>query len=201
MTCLPMVTTKARVWPGLNGKRWIDLWNRTYTTEYHDKEKKMRKTIVILIAVVIVTLTVSLVAQASDPVTVPEPGATGVSVGTNVTASGQIPMRVGNCITLEGPGGQVDGTRTGCDGSSTTATFDPTNDLAPNTTYTACIWYEPAGRSLDNDEPDYCWTFTTASPVGGLTYPNDTVHLLTPWVALGCLALAGGAVTLRKRMD
>ena len=111
MTCLPMVTTKARVWPGLNGKRWIDLWNRTYTTEYHDKEKKMRKTIVILIAVVIVTLTVSLVAQATG------------------------------------------------------------------------------------EEPP-------PAPVGGLTYPNDTVHLLTPWIALAALsglALAIGAVALRKR--
>ena len=167
----------------------------------------MRKTIVIFIIVAIAAMTISLVVLANGPTIATNPvnGATGVAVTTNVTATVSSGCTIGaNCLTLEGPGGQmVNGNLSGC--GTPAATFDPDNDLAPNTTYTAEITYNtPTAPASPEIMPGntYKWTFTTASPVGGLTYSNDTIRLLTPWIALAALsglALATGAVTLRKR--
>jgi len=71
----------------------------------------------------------------------------------------------------------------------------------------------PMGRSIERTNMDGDWqiqsnpdpnhiTFNLCpSPVGGVTYPNNPVHLLMPWASLVVLAgliLAAGTMAIRK---
>jgi uncharacterized repeat protein (TIGR01451 family) len=97
----------------------------------------------------------------------PMDGATGVAVGADVEAMFNVTVTNASSVTfmLEGPDGDVTGT---VDYTTTTqtATFDPDEDLAYETTYTATLSKDlEASTGITLGEP-YEWTFTTrAAPV------------------------------------
>lgn len=112
---------------------------------------------------------------------------TKVAVDKNITATFNMVMKAstlnGTTFTLKQGVTPIGG---GVSYSGTTATFNPTSDLLPSTTYTATITtgaQNVAGTPLANDT---VWTFTTMGPSG------------PPTVDLGCAAdfavLAGATV-------
>jgi hypothetical protein len=91
----------------------------------------------------------------------PAPGATGVDVGTSVTATFSEPVRSTSvAFGLTGPGGAVAGGTT-YDTASSTATFTPSVALAAATTYTASVSAtDTAGNAM---AAPVTWSFTTLS--------------------------------------
>jgi uncharacterized repeat protein (TIGR01451 family) len=92
----------------------------------------------------------------------PMDGATGVNVDADVEATFNITMTNASSATfmLEGPDGDVTGT---VDYTTTTqtATFDPDEDLAYETTYTATLSKDLEASTGITLGEDYEWTFTT----------------------------------------
>ena len=90
----------------------------------------------------------------------PATGATGVGVGTDVTATFSEPVQAGSVtVELRTPGGALVAGTTSYDAASRTARLDPTAALAASTTYTATVSgaRDPAGNQMD----PVTWTFTT----------------------------------------
>jgi phosphatidylserine/phosphatidylglycerophosphate/cardiolipin synthase-like enzyme/plastocyanin len=97
--------------------------------------------------------------------TSPSDGATGVDVGTNVSATFNEAIDEGTLgFSLTGPGGDLPGS-VSYDPGSYTATFDPDADLAPETTYTARIAAGLQDLSGNPTGSDYAWSFTTRGVV------------------------------------
>ncbi|MCY4727666.1 DUF4082 domain-containing protein [Nocardioides sp. STR2] len=93
----------------------------------------------------------------------PAPGATGVSVGANVTATFSEPVQQSTLgLELRGPGNTVISGSTAYDAATRTATLDPTANLAATTQYTATVTgvRDTAGNLVD----PVSWTFTTDTP-------------------------------------
>ena len=93
----------------------------------------------------------------------PANNATGVAVGTTITATFSEAMTAStmNTVTFSLDNGVIGSVTY----SGTTATFTPSNHLASSTTYTATITTgaeDLAGRGM---AANYTWTFTTAAPV------------------------------------
>jgi hypothetical protein len=91
----------------------------------------------------------------------PAGGATGVAVGTRVTATFDEPVQAGTAaMTLRAGTSTVAGTTT-YDAQTTTATFTPSAALTAGTTYTATVSgaTDAAGNTMAPDS----WTFTTAT--------------------------------------
>jgi hypothetical protein len=94
----------------------------------------------------------------------PAPGATGVAVSANVTASFSEPVQAGSIsFTLTGPGGASVPAAVSYDGPSQTATLNPNTDLTASTSYTATVSgaRDTAGNQMTTP---VTWTFTTGSP-------------------------------------
>jgi Domain of unknown function (DUF4082)/Bacterial Ig-like domain/Bacterial Ig domain/Purple acid Phosphatase, N-terminal domain len=101
----------------------------------------------------------------------PQNGATGVSAGSNVTASFNEPMSAasvsGTTFELRGPGGALVNADVSYTAGSRTAVLDPANQLSDSTTYTATVKggssgvKDSAGNALAADRT---WIFTTADP-------------------------------------
>ena len=117
------------------------------------------------------TATVDLIPPSVTS-TSPADGATGVPVGKTVTVTFDENVTAGSVSwSLSGPDGAVAGS-TGYDGASRTASFDPTQRLDAETTYTATIdgARDPSGNVMSA----VGWSFTTA-PADG-TPPSITVQ-------------------------
>ena len=116
------------------------------------------------------TFTTGVTPDTTPPTvssTVPAASATGVAVGNNVTATFSEAMTsgtiTGTTFTLAGPGTTAVAGAVSYTG--TTATFNPTADLAGSTLYTATITtgvQDLAGNALASN---HVWTFTTAAVV------------------------------------
>jgi hypothetical protein len=104
--------------------------------------------------------------QDTTPPTVsartPAPGATGVYVGTSVTATFSEPVQESTiAVELRDPANAlVSGTKT-YDAGTRTVTFTPGAALAPSTTYTASL--SGAKDTAGNTMAPVSWSFTTAS--------------------------------------
>jgi hypothetical protein len=121
-------------------------------------------------------ITLHFTVDTQDPSvtsTTPTSGATGVAANSNIVATfsetmdsstistGTFTLRDNNAAAVTGSVSY----------SGNTATFNPTNDLQPNTVYTASLSTsveDMAGNSLPST---YSWSFTTA---GSTTTPNTT---------------------------
>jgi hypothetical protein len=100
----------------------------------------------------------------------PQNGATGVSAGSNVTASFNEPMSAasisGTTFELRSPGGALVSADVSYNAGSRTAVLDPASQLGDSTTYTATVKggasgvKDSAGNALAADR---VWTFTTAA--------------------------------------
>ncbi|MFB3819491.1 MAG: N,N-dimethylformamidase beta subunit family domain-containing protein, partial [Candidatus Methylomirabilales bacterium] len=107
----------------------------------------------------------------------PAPNATGVAVGTAMTATfseAMDPATIsGSTVTLQGPGGAAVAASVSYSASTLTATLTPSSPLLAGTTYTAAVLggttdprvKDVAGNALAATST---WTFTTAS-AGGCT--------------------------------
>ncbi|HWT82419.1 MAG TPA: DUF4082 domain-containing protein, partial [Candidatus Methylomirabilis sp.] len=100
----------------------------------------------------------------------PASGATGVAVGTTVTATfskALDPTTVSSStVFLQGPGGSSIPATVSYDSSSFVATLTPSSALANSTTYTATVKGGPSGVKDPTGTAlaaDVTWTFTTAS--------------------------------------
>ena len=103
--------------------------------------------------------------------TSPANGATGVAVGTNVTAGFNEPMDAATITAanfeLRSPAGNLVPAGVSYDSASRTGILDPSSELSESTTYTATVKGGPggvkdrAGNALANDRT---WSFTTAAP-------------------------------------
>jgi hypothetical protein len=129
--------------------------------------------------------TTVLVADNTAPTIVsrtPGNGATGVSVGTNVSVIFSEPMQQATITTTNitltptGGGAAIAGTMT-YDAGTNTATFDPTNDLENNKSYTITVTTgvkDVAGNALAAQSTS---TFTTeldsTKPTVILTFPEN----------------------------
>ena len=92
----------------------------------------------------------------------PASNATGVALGTTVSAGFDRAVVAGTTVIQVAAGGTpVSGTLT-LNGAATTATFDPDVALAPSTTYTVTV----SGATAAGSAPmtPVSWTFTTAAP-------------------------------------
>jgi Bacterial Ig-like domain len=97
----------------------------------------------------------------------PGVGATNVAVGTTVTATFDEPVTGVSASTfrLEGPGAAAVPASVTYDGSTRTATLDPTDPLADATTYTARLTAGITDTSPNaNPLVPLNWTFSTAGP-------------------------------------
>jgi Bacterial Ig-like domain len=150
----------------------------------------------------------------APPITATSPadGATGVAVGSNVTATFSEAMDAGTvpgAFTLTAGGSAVSAAVT-YDPQANRATLDPAADLVPGTTYTARV--SGAKDSAGNTVVAKTWTFTTAaapSPTGiareavstvvgstataSITIPKPAGTVAGD-VLVACLALNGGRV-------
>jgi hypothetical protein len=105
----------------------------------------------------------------------PAGGATGVSPGSNVTATFSEPMNAatvtGTNFELRGPGGGLVNAAVSYDAAARTAILDPAASLTDSTTYTATVKGGPTGvKDVAGNAllADRTWTFTTAAtPPGG----------------------------------
>ncbi|MCP3421037.1 DUF4082 domain-containing protein [Nocardioides pinisoli] len=107
----------------------------------------------------------------------PAPGATGVGVATDVTATFSEPVQQSTLgLELRGPDGTLVPGATAYDATSRTATLDPTANLASSTTYTASVSgvRDTAGNLID----PVTWTFTTAA--ADTTKPTVTGRFPAP---------------------
>ena len=110
--------------------------------------------------------------------------ATGVAVGTNVTATFDEAMKAStfttSTFTLTPQGGTTAvGASVALDGTGKVATLDPTSNLAADTTYNAKVVGGSSGVKDLADNPlasDYTWSFRTAAAGGG----TGTTVTLTP---------------------
>jgi hypothetical protein len=93
----------------------------------------------------------------------PPVDASGVAVGSNVTATFSEPVTgvSGSTFTLTGPGGGAVAASVSYNAGTRTATLDPNADLSPNTTYTAHLTSGITDTS-DNALAPVDWSFTTA---------------------------------------
>jgi Bacterial Ig-like domain len=107
------------------------------------------------------------------------------NVTTNVTATFSEAMSTssisGQSVTVkeQGSSSLVEGT-VSYDSTTKKATFDPSTNLAPNTTYTATIstgMKDLAGNAL---EQNFSWTFTTKSPLEATPSAVDFVFAYCP---------------------
>lgn len=93
-------------------------------------------------------------------------------MGGSLTASFSVPMApltiTTATFTLERGATPVSGTVTY---NGTTATFEPSNALLPNTSYKATITTDAQDLAGDGLAANYVWTFTTAAAVA----PTPTV--------------------------
>lgn len=99
----------------------------------------------------------------------PAAGASGVTVGTNVTVTFSEPVTGVNADTmvLTGPDNTVVAATVTYDHASNTATLDPATDLAFDTAYTVALLTgiaDAAGNTLNPES----WDFSTAAPVTNL---------------------------------
>jgi methionine-rich copper-binding protein CopC len=91
----------------------------------------------------------------------PASGATGVPVGTTVTATFSEAIQTGTAVvTLTGPSGTVAGSTT-YDAATRTVTFTPTAAMAATTSYTASV--SGAKDSAGNTMTAVSWSFTTGA--------------------------------------
>ncbi len=97
----------------------------------------------------------------------PAPSASGVAIGTNVTVTFDEPMDPAtittSTVTLRAAGAGSDVPAT-VSYTGTTATLNPTSDLATSTVYTVTVSAtvaDPAGNQLGTADT---WTFTTSAP-------------------------------------
>ncbi|PKH44211.1 Ig-like domain-containing protein [Nocardioides alpinus] len=93
----------------------------------------------------------------------PAPGATGVALGADVTATFSEPVQQPTITAeLRAPGGALVPATTSYDSASRTVTVDPTSALAATTAYTASVTgaRDPAGNQMD----PVTWSFTTDTP-------------------------------------
>ena len=87
----------------------------------------------------------------------PAPGATGVGVGTDVTATFSEPVQQSTItIELRAPGGAVVPAATSYDAANRTVTLDPTSALSATTTYTAAL--SGARDTVGNQMDPVTWT-------------------------------------------
>jgi subtilisin-like proprotein convertase family protein len=100
----------------------------------------------------------------------PTAGATGIALGTTVTAAFSEAMTAatisGSTFTLQGPGGAAVPATVGYNTGSFTATLTPSSALAPSTTYTAIVKGGASGVKDLAGNPllaDVTWSFTTAA--------------------------------------
>ena len=103
----------------------------------------------------------------------PSPGASGVAVGANVTATFSEPMAAGSITTssfeLRDPSDALVAATVNYNAGTRTAILDPSSALAYSTTYTATV-KGGAGGVTDAANPanplaaDETWSFTTADP-------------------------------------
>ncbi len=125
----------------------------------------------------------------------PSPGATGVAVAANVTATFSEPVSsVG--MSLSGPGGAVPAA-VSYDAASRTSTLNPGSDLAASTSYTATVSSatDTAGNPLAGP---ITWTFTTAAtPPADTTPPTVTARSPSPG-ATGVAAAANVTATFSE---
>jgi hypothetical protein len=112
--------------------------------------------------------------------TSPEDGETSVPLGKIVTVTFNKEMNpktiTRESITLESPTGAIAGTVTY---SGVTASFEPTNPLVINTTYTGkvkTIVKDVKGNAL---QVDYIWTFSTGATIAPVVISTDPVDLET----------------------
>lgn len=96
----------------------------------------------------------------------PESEATGVAIATPVTATFSTPMKAASIndstFTLAGPGDTAVAGSVSYSMASMTATFMPTDSLAPSTTYTAVITTDAQTEAGDALASERRWSFTTA---------------------------------------
>ncbi|HEX5917856.1 MAG TPA: DUF4082 domain-containing protein [Nocardioides sp.] len=107
----------------------------------------------------------------------PAPGATGVGVGSDVTATFSEPVQQSTLgLELRGPGGTLVTGATSYDAATRTAVLDPASALAASTTYTATVAgvRDTAGNLID----PVSWTFTTDAP--DTTKPTLTSRVPAP---------------------
>ena len=107
----------------------------------------------------------------------PAPGATGVGVGSDVTATFSEPVQQSTLgLELRGPGGTLVTGTTSYDAATRTAVLDPAAALAASTTYTATVTgvRDIAGNLID----PVSWTFATDTP--DTTKPTLTARVPAP---------------------
>ena len=107
----------------------------------------------------------------------PAPGATGVSVGADATATfSEAVQQATIAFQLTAPGGAVVPAALSYDAASRTATLNPGAALSPTTTYTARVSgaRDTAGNTMDA----VTWTFTTETPDS--TKPTVTARTPAP---------------------
>lgn len=128
--------------------------------------------------------------------TSPANGATGVAVGTNVTATFSEPMdsaTVPASFTLTAGGAAVPAAVT-YDAATRRATLNPSADLDAGTTYTARL--SGAKDLAGNTVVAETWTFTTASAGGSGGITRETVSTVATSTAAGSITIAKPAGTV-----
>ena len=96
----------------------------------------------------------------------PAPGATGVAVGTAVTATFSEALQAGTvALELRTPANALVPSTTAYDAATRTVTLTPTGGLSPSTTYTANLSSarDPSGNTMD----PVSWSFTTLASSNG----------------------------------
>jgi methionine-rich copper-binding protein CopC len=123
-----------------------------------------------------VTWSFTTAASDTTPPTItnrsPAPGATGVAVASNVTATFNEAVQAGSIVLeLRGPNSTLVPAAVTYDQTSRTATLNPTADLAASTSYTATVSgaTDTAGNQM---AAPVSWSFTTAA--GDTTPPTVT---------------------------
>jgi Bacterial Ig-like domain len=121
--------------------------------------------------------------------TSPADGATGVAVGSDVTATFSEPMdaaTVPGAMTLTAGGASVPADVT-YDAATRRATLNPSGDLAPGTTYTARV--SGAKDLAGNTVVEKTWSFTTASSGGSTGITRETVSTAVTTTAAASITI------------
>jgi hypothetical protein len=122
------------------------------------------------------TLTVTSITPANGAGDVPVDTTLSIIFNHAVTSSSVL-------ITLSGNGSNVGGT-VGVSGSS--VTFNPTNNLSPDTVYTVTIGSGTQDTSGNSLQGNYTWSFTTGSTS---CIENDTENAYAPQIAMNASGL------------
>jgi hypothetical protein len=133
----------------------------------------------------------------------PAGGATGVAVGSNVTATFSKAMDAatisGSTVWLKDGAGATVSAAVSYDGGSRTATLDPAADLKASTTYTATVKGGSAGVKDLAGNPlttDRVWSFTTAATSGGTAETVTLTATADSYVSSGSTGSNYGSSTL-----